>query len=505
MKQMVNIVWKEYLECIVIPGFCIIAYLIFSNILFLYLAGFQLVALLIARKIRDGLTLADLKFPGPKTKLPLGAIKKPDEKVNVFKSYLMSLENQINGFYEVLVLTRKDRRDREDEILDQLKSLSETVTIETEGSVPMFFEQVDRCKKLTEATKEVGNIINDVSECMDKLKVSTEEMRGEANELSTANREISDSVKTSLEMVDQASKTASQTSSSIVTLEKATAQIGDAVDLITQITRNTRLLALNATIEAQRAGATGQGFAVVASEVKQLAEETSDATQKITDLVSQTKEAVGEVVTSVNLSQEVFQKLEKASGMTMTAVEHHHIKVNQILNSIEEGNNSADNVARLMTDVNERMLNAFKMSDDVAEQSVNMTKAVEQTSTNIALAVQLAWKVAQSYPGVRICYNKQTHIIIDEERIECEFQDISKHGSKLIARVWPASVRVGVKLKAYIPDLEKYVQMIILDVIPQGVITRFVEAFDLEDLGDLNNYDTISGRESDVKDVSLFD
>ncbi|MGH1350488.1 MAG: methyl-accepting chemotaxis protein [Methyloligellaceae bacterium] len=505
MIQFVKNIWQEYLECVLIPGSCLIAYLYLSQDFFLYLAAVQLILLFFIRKVKGGLNFTKLKFPGPKTDLSLGPSRKPDLKVNVFKSYLMSLENQINGFYEVLVLTRKDRRDREDEILDQLKSLSDTVTIETEGAVPMFFEQVDRCKKLTEATKEVGNIINDVSECMDRLKVSTEEMRGEANELSNANREISDSVKASLEMVDQASKTATQTSSSIVTLEKATAQIGDAVDLITQITRNTRLLALNATIEAQRAGATGQGFAVVASEVKQLAEETSDATQKITDLVSQTTEAVGEVVTSVNLSQEVFQKLEKASGMTMTAVEHHHVKVSEILDSIEEGNNSADNVARLMTDVNERMLNAFKMSDDVAEQSVNMTKAVEQTSTNIALAVQLAWKVAQSYPGVRICYNKQTHIIIDEEQVDCEFRDISMHGAKLIANVWPASVRVGVKLKAYIPDTDKYFQMIILDVLPHGVITRFVEAFDLEDLGDLNKYDTISGRDSEVKDVSLFD
>ncbi len=504
MKQIVKTIFQEYLECIIIPASCIAIYLYMSNDFLLYLAGFQLVILLFINKVKSGLSLADLKFPGPKSKLDLKAVKK-DEKVNVFKSYLMSLENQINGFYEVLMLTRKDRREREDEILDQLKSLSETVTIETEGSVPMFFDQVDRCKKLTEATKEVGNIINDVSECMDQLKVSTGEMRGEANELSHANKEISDSVTASLEMVDQASKTATQTSSSIVTLEKATAQIGDAVDLITQITRNTRLLALNATIEAQRAGATGQGFAVVASEVKQLAEETSDATQKITDLVSQTKEAVGEVVSSVNLSQEVFQKLEAASGMTVTAVENHHVKVNAILNSIEEGNNSADNVARLMTDVNERMINAFKMSDDVAEQSVNMTKAVEQTSTNIALAVQMAWKVAQSYPGVRICYNKASHIMIADEKIECEFVDISKHGAKIISRVWPASVRVGVKLSAYIPDIDKYVQMIILDVIPQGVITRFVEAFDMEELTNLDEYDTISGRDSDVKDVSLFD
>ncbi len=504
MKQFISKAFREYLECIVIVVSCGLAYLYVPAAVILYLGGFQLIIVLFLQKYKDRISFANLKFPHPRDKFAMKVIKRADDKVSVLKSYLLSLENQINGFYEVLFLTRKDRREREDEIIEQLKSLSETVTIETEKSVPMFFDQVDRCKKLTEATREVGTLINDMSVCMDELKQNTESMRGQANELSGANKDISNSISESLRMVDQASQTTNETSSSIVTLEKATAQIGDAVELITKITKNTRLLALNATIEAERAGATGQGFAVVASEVKQLAEETSDATQRITDLVSQTKLAVGEVVSSVNLSQEVFQKLESASGATMGAVEAHHEKVNEILDSIEKGNNSADSVAGIMTDVNNRMLNAFNMSDAVAEHSVKMTKDVEATSTNIALAVQVAWKVAQSYPGVRYCYNKKTHMLIDDERIECEFGDISSNGVMLRADLWPASVRVGVKVELYLPDNDRYYQMIILDLFDAGVTGRFVDDFTIDCIKDINQYDTISGRNNEEKDVSLF-
>lgn len=504
MRQFINLAFRDYLECIVIVVSCALAYLYVPETIVLYLGSIQFVTVLLFKTYKGRISFANLKFPHPGDKFAMKIIKKADDKVSVLKSYLLSLENQINGFYEVLFLTRKDRREREDEIIEQLKSLSETVTIETEKSVPMFFDQVDRCKKLTEATREVGTLINDMSVCMDELKQNTESMRGQANELSGANKDISNSIKESIRMVDQASQTTSETSSSIVTLEKATAQIGDAVELITKITRNTRLLALNATIEAERAGATGQGFAVVASEVKQLAEETSDATQKITDLVSQTKEAVGEVVSSVNLSKEVFEKLESASGATMGAVEAHHIKVNEILDSIEQGNNSADNVANIMTDVNTRMLNAFNMSDAVAEHSVKMTKDVETTSTNIALAVQVAWKVAQSYPGLRYCYNKSTHMLIGDERIECEYGDISSNGVMLRANLWPASVRVGVKVDLYLPDAERHFEMIILDLMDQMVIGRFVDDFSLDMIQDLSQYDTISGRNNEEKDVSLF-
>ena len=64
-------------------------------------------------------------------------------------------------------------------------------------------------------------------------------------------------------------------------LQGALTSVSEVSQSIDQIARQTNLLALNATIEAARAGEAGKGFAVVAGEVKQLAFETSQATQKI--------------------------------------------------------------------------------------------------------------------------------------------------------------------------------------------------------------------------------
>lgn len=64
-------------------------------------------------------------------------------------------------------------------------------------------------------------------------------------------------------------------------LQGALISVGDVSSSIDQIARQTNLLALNATIEAARAGEAGKGFAVVAGEVKQLAAETSEATNQI--------------------------------------------------------------------------------------------------------------------------------------------------------------------------------------------------------------------------------
>ena len=82
-------------------------------------------------------------------------------------------------------------------------------------------------------------------------------------------------------LADQASAAAQEARENVDRLRESSAAIGNVVNLIAQIARQTTLLALNSTIEAARAGAAGKGFAVVATEVKALAVQTQGATEEI--------------------------------------------------------------------------------------------------------------------------------------------------------------------------------------------------------------------------------
>ena len=82
--------------------------------------------------------------------------------------------------------------------------------------------------------------------------------------------------------------------------------IGNVVNLIAQIARQTTLLALNSTIEAARAGAAGKGFAVVAVEVKALAVQTQNATEEITKKIEALqRDAAGSVDAVHRISQAI--------------------------------------------------------------------------------------------------------------------------------------------------------------------------------------------------------
>jgi methyl-accepting chemotaxis protein len=117
---------------------------------------------------------------------------------------------------------------------------------------------------------------------------------------------IGSQVRDASNLADQASAAAHEASANVDRLRESSAAIGNVVNLIAQIAKQTTLLALNSTIEAARAGAAGRGFAVVASEVKALAVQTQNATEEITRKIDALqKDAAGSVDAVHRISQAI--------------------------------------------------------------------------------------------------------------------------------------------------------------------------------------------------------
>ncbi len=224
-----------------------------------------------------------------------------------------------------------------------------------------------------------------VAAATDQATANVETVSAAGNQLMASIQAISQQVQHSAATAKAAFVEADETNRKIGGLAAAAQKIGEIVSMINSIASQTNLLALNATIESARAGEAGKGFAVVAHEVKNLAGQTSKATEDIAAQVaavqSETDEAVGAI-------ERISQTIGRINDMATTiagAVEEQGAATAEIARNVEQAavgtREVADNisgVAAASTEIGTMAQDVFQAANQLLSESLILEQEVQR-------------------------------------------------------------------------------------------------------------------------------
>lgn len=209
----------------------------------------------------------------------------------------------------------------------------------------------------------------------DSLKKAEETLNSAIDSTNIA-RKGEEAINEAIKHLGAVTQTVSYATDSIQKLGKRSEEIGGIITVITGIANQTNLLALNAAIEAARAGDQGKGFAVVASEVRQLAEQSSQASGQITDLIN-------DIQAETSVTVRTMESNLLAVEEQVTIINKGGSALKEIVEKVVETEEGVEQMKAAFGHVNENSLNVQQAIHDISriiEDSAAATEEIAATS-----------------------------------------------------------------------------------------------------------------------------
>lgn len=283
--------------------------------------------------------------------------------------------------------------------IEELRKLVSTVN-DTAIMVDTATKQTETTAvHLAKAAKNQTREINAATESIALMAASIEEVSGNAERSSDVARhsvEVAhkggEAVRRTIDGMNAIRETIQETSKRIKRLGESSQEIGNIIELISDIAEQTNILALNASIQASMAGEAGRGFAVVADEVQRLAERSTNATKQIEVLVRKIQADTNEAVISMERSTTDVvggALLAENAGAALDEIEQ---VSNQIASLVQNISSSARQQALAAADVTRRTARLREIGDQTG-------RATTATAASIANLSELATQLRKTVEG----------------------------------------------------------------------------------------------------------
>ncbi len=282
-------------------------------------------------------------------------------------------------------------RDMATSLRQNLSSLLEAVS-NLEATNTEQRETITRQAAALQETQVTAQEIKQTSNMAAQKSEAVLKVAAEADEIG---RSGETSIEQTLNWLTDIRSEAEEISTKIGDLGARTRQIGHITQSVRDLADQSNMLALNAAIEAVRSGEHGKGFGVVAREIRNLADQSIQATHRVSDVLDDTTNAI---TTAISISQKGSQKIDNGLSQVRSSGEN----LRRLSNIVRENSSAVRQIAAAVSQQDAGIAQIFGAVTELSKAVDATVKRVETTDQATEAVRSVTVQVSDIIKGYRV-------------------------------------------------------------------------------------------------------
>ena len=297
------------------------------------------------------------------------------------------LERLLEQNRESTSVERKQREQLE-QVISQIRESTNELSSASAEILAATAQQAAGASEQSAAISQTTTTVDEVKAISEQASMRIQEVASAAQRTVETAHTGQRALQETIESMGMIKERVEGIAENILALSDQTQQIGDIIATVNEIAAQSNMLALNASVEAARAGEHGKGFAVVAMEVRNLAEQSRQATAQVKAILSEIQKATNSTVMATEEGTKGVERGVQLSVQAREAIEQLEAVINesaQIATQVVAGGRQqqtgVEQIAVAMQNINQATV-----------QSLASTRQAEKSAQDLN---QLAGKLAE--------------------------------------------------------------------------------------------------------------
>jgi methyl-accepting chemotaxis protein len=287
-----------------------------------------------------------------------------------------------------------------DQMVVGLKDVASQARFATENLSAASAEILASTQQQTASTGEQAAAVHQTTITMEEVTQSGAQISERAKQVAASAEATSAASHAGLQAMENTSKTmegireqAEAVAENVVSLSEKTQAIGEIISTVNDLAEQSHLLALNAAIEAAAAGEQGRSFSVIASEVKNLADQSREATVQVRSILGDIQKGIN---SSVMLTEEAVKRVE-------TGKQQADVADRTIRTMTENIQQSVQAFQQIVAGSNQQqigftqVMQAVRDIGQASQQTATSTQQLEKAALNLTALSQQLQKAVERY------------------------------------------------------------------------------------------------------------